>query len=212
MISECGASAAQRERERETGVEPGRGHNEVTGARRVGGGQLDRNNFFFILCIGRMSFVTLLSCFIIQSCDCTRDRNATFIWPMLRNRRGASIIGCGGGSEVDSMLISLLYVFLLEDLLPARPRPSHWQRTHGARAAQAAVMAVVGSSVVTAASMRSQQQQDWEIAASGGATLHDCRPCWYAAITASKMLKELEENLSSLHSPFPFYFSRFIII
>ncbi|OJI97836.1 hypothetical protein ASPVEDRAFT_432184 [Aspergillus versicolor CBS 583.65] len=69
-----------------------------------------------------MSFVTLLSCFIIHSCHCTRDRNATFIWPMLRNRRGTSIIGCGGGSEVDSMLISgtglalLLYVFLLEDL------------------------------------------------------------------------------------------------
>lgn len=62
----------------------------------------------------------LLSFFIIQTRDYTRDGNVTFRWPMLVNRRGASIIGCGGGSSVDLMLISgtglALYVFLLEDL------------------------------------------------------------------------------------------------
>ena len=58
--------------------------------------------------------------------------------------------------------------------MPARLRPGPWLRTHGVRVSRAAVIAVVGSSpssVVTAAPMRSQQQQDWGIAASGGATL-----------------------------------------
>lgn len=84
------------------------------------------DNFFFILCRRRMSFVTLLSFFITQSRYYTRDRNVTFIWSMLRNWRSASIIGCGGGSEVDSMLISgtglALSVFLLEIFVPASLR------------------------------------------------------------------------------------------
>lgn len=108
------------------------------------------------------------------------------------------------------MLISgtglALSVFLLEIFVPARLRVATRSLAansrgescsgccHGRRRSRR---------VVTAAGPMRSQQQDWEIAASGGATLQALR---YAAITASKMLKELEENLSSLHCPFAFLF------